>query len=315
MREPHISALDLNLVPALDALLRRRNVTRAAEEVGLSQPAMSRALGRLRDLQCDPLLVRTRAGYALTPHAQAIQPRVAEAIATLLEVFRPLAFDPAQARRTVRLAGADTHTILILPGLMARLGAEAPAVDLRVEPYRPDTLARIESGELDLTFALTGTPLPPGAYSEVVGTDRLALAMRRGHPAAERAWRLADYAAFDHVGVALTGDGQSEIDARLASHGVARRIALVTPHFTAALATVAATDMVTTISRALARRFAPSLGLVLKDPPFEAPPLETTLVSSHWRAADPLLAWIRARAREAAVETMGETAGRPTADD
>ncbi|HEY1447986.1 MAG TPA: LysR family transcriptional regulator, partial [Caulobacteraceae bacterium] len=88
MREVNLSGLDLNLIPALDALLRRRNVTRAAEDVGLSQPAMSRALARLRELQGDPLLVRTRAGYALTPRAQAIQPQLADAISSLRGVFQ-----------------------------------------------------------------------------------------------------------------------------------------------------------------------------------------------------------------------------------
>ncbi|HEX7760380.1 MAG TPA: LysR family transcriptional regulator [Caulobacteraceae bacterium] len=306
MRELNIAGLDLNLVPALDALLRRRNVTRAAADVGLSQPAMSRALARLRDLQGDPLLVRTRAGYVLTPRAQAIQPQLALAVTHLREVFQQQAFDPGEERRTLRLAGTDTQTVLLAPGIMARLTTQAPGVDLRVEPYRSDTMARVEDGSLDGFFALSGTALPPGAYSEIIGEDRLALVMRQGHPAAGRAWSIADYGLYQHVGVALLGDGQSEIDAILAARGVTRRIALVTPHFTAALATVASTDMVTTVSAALARRLAPALGLTLQAPPFGETRLRTTLVCSHVRAADPFLAWFRSVAREAAVEAYGD---------
>jgi DNA-binding transcriptional LysR family regulator len=304
MREVNISGLDLNLVPALDALLRRRNVTRAAEDVGLSQPAMSRALARLRELQGDPLLVRTRAGYVLTPRAQAIQPRLADAIASLRGVFQTQSFDPVEVRRTVRLAAADTHTILILPGVMARLAAAAPGVDVRVEAYRPDTPDRIENGELDLAFALASTPLPPGAYSEVVGEDRLALVVREGHPAAGRPWTIRDYGAWRHVGVALMGDGKSEIDAVLAAHGVSRRIALVTPHFMAALAAVAASDMVTTVSAAFARRFASTLGLRLFVPPFGEASLQTTLICSHIRAKDPFLVWFRALVRDIASDVL-----------
>jgi DNA-binding transcriptional LysR family regulator len=294
----NISGLDLNLVPALEALLRLRNVTRAGDEVGLSQPAMSRALARLRAVHDDPLLVRTGRGYALTPRARAMQPQLASAVQSLREVFEQPVFDPAAERRVLRLAATDTHTILLIAGVMRRLAAEAPGVDLRVEAYGPDLFERMDSGALDLAFGLTSTPLPPGAYSEVVFQDKLALVMRRGHPGAGRAWSIADYAAHRHVGVALLGDGQSEIDALMAARGATRRIALVTPHFMAALAAVAASDMVTTVSAALARRFAPALGLVLMDPPFASAELEMTLVSSHIRAADPFLAWFRSLVRD-----------------
>ncbi len=303
MREVNIASLDLNLIPALEALLRRRNVTRAAADVGLSQPAMSRALARLRDLQGDALLVRTRNGYVLTPRALAIQPDLALAVSHLRDVFQPQNFDPGTERRTVHLAASDAQTILLVPGVMARLARAAPGVDLRVQAYGSDLLARLDSGALDLAFALASTPLPPGFSSEVVGEDHLALVMRRGHPAADRAWSLADYGHHQHVGVALLGDGQSEIDARLAAQGVSRRIALVTPHFMAALATVAASDMVTTVSAALARRFATPLGLVLHEPPFGQVDLHLTLVCSHIRSTDPFLGWFRTLVREVAQAT------------
>jgi DNA-binding transcriptional LysR family regulator len=192
-----------------------------------------------------------------------------------------------------------------MPAVMARLAREAPGVDLRVEPYTPDMAARLDSGALDLAFALSSTPLPPGAYSERVLDDRLALVMRRGHPAAGRPWTLADYGDFPHVGVAMIGDGQSEIDAILAGEGVTRRISLVTPHFMAALATVAATDAVTTLSATLATRFAGAFGLTLQAPPFTQTQLQMTLVSSHIRATDPFLAWFRDLVREVGAEGVG----------
>ena len=300
MRELNIAGLDLNLIPALEALLRLRNVTHAAVAVGLSQPAMSRALGRLREVLGDPLLVRTAGGYVLTPRAQAIQPELALAVRHLRGIFQPEAFDPAAVRRIVRIAATDTQTVLFGPAIMTRLAAEAPGVDLRVEGYGPDIAARLDSGALDFAFALSTTPLGPGASSEPVFDDEVALIMRQGHPASGRPWTLADYAAFSHVGVAVLGDGQTEIDAALAAHDIRRRIALVTPHFMAALATVAGTDMVTTLSAALARRFAAEFQLHLQPPPIGERRLRMTLICSLVRASDPFLIWFRSLVREAA---------------
>ena len=300
MREVNLAGLDLNLLPALEALLRLRNVTRAAAEVGLSQPAMSRALARLREIFGDPLLVRIGGGLSPTPAAEALQPKVAAALEGLRGLFRPPAIDPAGLKRTFRLAAADVQTILIAPRLVARLEREAPGVDLAFSSIGRDILARMEQGEVDICFAVTGTPLPPGAVSETVARDRLALVMRRGHPAANRQWTVADYALYRHATVSFFGDGVSEIDARLSAAGVERRIGLTTPHFMATVAAVAETDLVTTISAAFAARFAAQFDLVLKPPPFDDA-LETTAVSTRLRAADPALIWFRKILREVAT--------------
>jgi DNA-binding transcriptional LysR family regulator len=257
-------------------------------------------LARLRDLQGDPLLVRGGRGYVLTPRAQALQPLLAAAVRDLRRLFEHDAFDPATERRTVRLAASDVQTVLLVPGIMARLAREAPGVRLVVEPYRPDVAVRVADGTVDFAFALASTPLPPGTASEVVAEDRLALVMRGSHPAAGRHWTIADYGLYGHVGVALLGDGQSDVDAELAAAGVARRIDVVTPHFMAALATVAATDLVTTISAGLALCFADHFGLVLQDPPLAETVLQVTLVCSHVRATDRFLVWFRSMVREVA---------------
>jgi len=310
MRRTHVSGFDLKLLPALEALLEHRNVTRAAAEIGLSQPAMSRVLSRLRHLQNDPLLVRAGKGYALTPRAKEIQPQVVAAIRNLREVFLRHDFDPASELRTVRVAAADAASILLIPDIVARLAHEAPGVELRVEPYRADTVERLESGEIDIVFALASTPLPPHVFSETFAEDRLALVMRAGHPAARKKVSITDYGKFDHVSIALVGDGRSELDALLAAQGVARRIAVVTPYFMAALATVARTDLVTTISAALASKFASTFGLVVREPPFRETKLDMTLVCSHVRANDPFLAWLRALFRGVAAEALTPPAAR-----
>ncbi len=300
MHEVNLSGLDLNLLPVLEALLRRRSVTRAAADVGLSQPAMSRALGRLREVLGDPLLVRGPGGLMLTPRAEALTPALAAALAEVKGIFLEPRFDPSAARRQIGLASTDVHTILLAPGIMRRLSAEAPNVDLRIEPVGPGLAARMAEGRVDLAFALATTALPPGAASEPLVDDQLVVVVRRGHPAAGRAWTLEDYGRFDHVGVSIQGGQGSDLDTRLAAAGLTRRMALVTPHFMAALSVVAATDLATTLPRSFALRFADALGLILLKAPFSDNDVPMIMVWSQARARDPMLAWFRALVREVA---------------
>lgn len=310
MRETNLNAIDLNLLPPLEALLARRNVTHAAADVGLSQPAMSRALARLRAHFGDPLLVKGRGGLVLTPLAQGLIPRVARTTADLRGVFAPEAFDPAVAARTLRMAASDVQTVLLAPSIMQRLSQEAPALDLVMERYTRDMQTRMEQGRLDCAFAVSTSELPAGAMSEAIAEDRLVLVMRRNHPRAARRWSITDYGKVDHVGISIFGDGHSELDAQLAAAGVRRRMALVTPHFMAALAAVAATDMVTTLSETFARRFATPFGLAIKEAPLQSSGLTMTLVWSHVRHTDPLLTWFRSVVRDCAATVYASPAGR-----
>jgi DNA-binding transcriptional LysR family regulator len=302
MREVNLHGVDLNLLPALEALLRRRNVSQAAVDAGLSQPAMSRALARLRDLFDDPLLVRVSGGFALSPKAEGLLTRVQSALRDVTQVFSEPLFDPALVRRRIRMAATDLQTTMLAPKIMARLAKEAPGIELSMEPYAQDISQRMENGSLDFVFALASTTLPPGAMSESLGIDRLALVMRQGHPAAKRKWKISDYGAFNHVAIAIMGDGYSELDAQLAKHGVQRHIALTTPHFTAALATVAATDMITTISENFAKRFVSHFNLAIVKSPLEGTVLDSTLVWNHHRNSDKVLTWFRGVVRDVGRE-------------
>jgi DNA-binding transcriptional LysR family regulator len=305
MRKVNLHSLDLNLLPPLEALLRLRSVTLAAEEVGMSQPAMSRALARLRDVLGDALLVRTAQGFALTVRARELQPHLAPALEGIGALYRVEDFSPRTTSRVVRIAASDAQTVMLLPMIMQRLEREAPEVSVQVSGYARDTVARMVSGDLDFAFATAGTPLPPGAASMVLTQDRLALVMRKGHPAEHRRIVIGDYQEFDHATISLMNDNRSDLDAALAAQGIQRRIAMTTPHFMAALTAVSATDMVTTISRALAQRFAESLGLTLREPPIEQAELTLTLVWSQLRTGDRFLDWMRDVIRDAAGQVHG----------
>lgn len=311
MRDVHLKAIDLNLLTALGALLSQRSVSRAAREIGLSQPAMSRALDRLRHLFGDELMLRAGAGMVLTARAEALAPQVQEILADIRALVAEPGFDPSIERRTVRIAAVDSLTTLLLPGAMARLLREAPQVDLRVVPIGSDIARRLQGGDVDLTFALASYPLAAGVHSELLMEDSVALIMRRGHPAAGKGpLSLAAYAALTHVTVSVFGDGSTEADAALAAAGLERRIGLTTPHFTSALMAVAHTDMVTTLSRAFARQFAQAFDLVLAESPIAPTALPVTMVWHAARKHDRLLAWLRGVFKQVAAEAM---AGLPPA--
>ncbi len=146
MHERHLRSVDLNLLPILDALLRLRNATRAGHEVGLTQPAMSRALGRLRHLLDDPLLLRGPQGYALSPRAESLRRPLSAILAEVQGLLVEPSFDPAAERRTVTIAMADSHSTLLLPPLLAQISVLAPNLTLRAVPIGPEVPRLVATG-------------------------------------------------------------------------------------------------------------------------------------------------------------------------
>ncbi|HXT09574.1 MAG TPA: LysR family transcriptional regulator [Roseiarcus sp.] len=306
MREVNLAGVDLNLLPALEALIRRRNVTLAGRDIGLSQPAMSRALARLRALLGDSLLVKAPGGLAPTARAEALLPQLSASLDRLGGVLRPPAFAPEALDRVFRIVATDVHALLIGPPLLAAVRQLAPRARLSFVPISADVRERIQTGDIDLAFATATMPLPPGVHSEPLFEERLALVARRDAFPEDKAWTLAEYTAANHATVAIFGDRASEIDAELAQAGLARRIVFTSPHFLATLAAVAASDCVTTLSATLARRFADTLGLALYEPPLRQKTLTGTMVVAATRADDPGLVWLRQRVRQAARKAYRE---------
>jgi len=306
MREKHIRAIDLNLLPVLDALLRLRNATRAGAELGLSQPAMSRALGRLRHLLDDPLLVRAPGGAMLSPRAEALRQPLAALLGEIRTLLVAPPFDPAEETRTLRLAMTDAQAELLLAPLVTRVAAAAPNVLIEWVPISAGLPTRMSAGEVDLTLALDTTPLPRGASSEPLMEDALAVVVRTGHPCGGR-WTLADYATYPSVLIALIGDSTSDLDTELAARQLERPVAAIVPNFRAAVQIVAVSDAVTTISRAFAERIAGQMRLQLIDPPLENRRLGVVTVWASYRGGDPLLAWLRAQLRAAASATQASS--------
>ncbi len=304
MRETNLRGVDLNLLVLLDHLIERRSVTAAAAAANLSQPAMSRALARLRALLDDPVLARGADGLVPTPRALALQPTLRRVLAEIRDVVAPQAFHPATWRDQVTLAATDHQTVMLLPDLMARLSREAPGLDARVVPFAAAMLDELRDGRVHLSFGITEQPLPPGLRFAPLHRDRFVTLLRRGHPAAAD-WTLERFAALDHVLVTVMGDGRGALDDDLERLGLRRRIALRLPHFYAAMAVVARSDLVVTLPRSMALRFAPVFDLVALEPPVERPAFTLTVIWADVLDADPGIAWLRRLVVETAAGLEG----------
>jgi DNA-binding transcriptional LysR family regulator len=321
-----LARTDLNLAVAFDALVRERNVTRAAQVVGVTQSAMSHALRRLRELLDDPLLVRGKGGMLLTPRAEALAVPVRSGLVTLARaLLEPPSFDPASARRRFCIASPDLFDVLVIPSFLERIRQQAPGVDIAVQPVNEPRLAeRLETGDIDVAVlprieepAAEGAP-DSGLVQRTLFRDSFVCLMRADHPAldsrgarrrpkpARRTLSLELYAQLSHVLVSLTGEGSGLVDRALEQHGLRRRIALRIPHFYSALAIVAKSDLVLTAPSALAHVASAELPVVALAPPLRLPRHSVNLVWQERFSSDAGHTWLRGVLAEVARSVYRE---------
>lgn len=308
MQTVHIAAFDLNLLVAFDALWTERHVTRAARRIGLTQSAMSHALGRLRAQFEDPLFQRTAGGLVPTARAHALAPAVTDALGLLSRAIETEPrFSPATLTRTFTIGTSDYGELVILPALAARLEREAPNVRLVVRPIVALGERELLSGAHDLVI---GVPRPEGdgLRGELLFEDRFVSLLRAGHPAARRTLTLERFLALRHVLVSPQGQGDSVVDVALRARKRERRLVLRVPHFLSAPLVVAASDAIITLPERVARALARQHRLVIRTPPL---PLMGISVSSFWHArndGDAAHQWLRELVWAVARETA--TPGR-----
>jgi DNA-binding transcriptional LysR family regulator len=304
-RTNNLRSVDLNLLVVLDALLSERHLTRAAERLHMSQPAVSHALARLRALLDDPLLVRGRGGFQPTARALELSRPLADALQHVRSVLGAAVFDPASARRTFRLAMSDYGAAIVLPALIRRLRAEAPGIDLNVSyASRAAMTASVADGEIDLAFGVF-PQVPESLRRETLFQERFVCALDPATLAAGSSLTLDEYLARPHVLVAA-GDASvaMEIDTVLARKGLVRRIALRLPHWTVAASVIAGTDMILTVARRTFQRETASQ-LALRDPPFVIAPFAFEQIWHDRAHGDAGLTWLRAAVQRAARDDSG----------
>jgi len=288
----NLAALDLNLLVALDALLKEANVSRAAMRIGLSQPAASHALQRLRDLIGDPLLVRTGARMELTPRALALRAPLAETLEQVRALFVADDFDAARSERQFRLMMPDVAVELLMPRLMEKITRLAPNVRIDVVPWRGPAIFHAEFARtIDLVISI-GNAFK-GFHRQLIYSDSDALAVRRGHPLGARLKRRETFLKARHVAVIIRGQNEDLIDTWLRAKGIERHIALVVPGYIEALHVAARTDLVAFVPRRLIAALAKQLSLVTVTPPLD-PGIDEQFMFYPTRAQmDPGSIWLR----------------------
>jgi DNA-binding transcriptional LysR family regulator len=285
----NITAVNLNLLVALDALLVERHVTRAARRVGITQSAMSNALKQLRALYDDPLFVRRSRGMTPTPRALALQPTLREGLARLEKTFSPRAFDPTD-KRTFVLAASDYVELVLLPPLLKAIAETG--VRLEVRPWgRHEVPERLAGGEIDLAIGYFGNA-PPGHHLQPLFEERFVGLIRQRHRAARARLSLNKWLELEHVVVSESSD-RTSIDRALAAQGLSRTVGLRVSHFLLVPPLIASTDLVAAISERVAARFAKPLGLRVFPVPLMLPRSRVSMAFHDRFANDPGHVWLR----------------------
>ncbi|MDJ0653540.1 MAG: LysR family transcriptional regulator [Xanthomonadales bacterium] len=288
-----VSKLDLNLLQTLDALLLEGSVTEAAHRMGISQPAMSARLARLRELFGDRLLVPS--GRNLVPTAKAEE--IGSRLRILLQDLHTLvgeqsSFDPATARDVFRLGGTDyAHSVLTLE-LIDQLRRSAPFVSLAAMPFETGNLwESLEQGRLDAAVVTSFVTLNDANARHLIDED-FVMVQRRGHPRGLRPPDVDEFCSLDHVLVSPEGGGfVGAVDRELGQMGFQRNVAVSLPHFLLVAALIAGTDMVAVVPRRLAEMHGRELDVLPL--PIPVPGFGLQLVWHPRRRSDPAHVWLR----------------------
>lgn len=305
--------LDLNLLKAFDALMDERSVTRAAERLAVTQPAVSATLIRLRDALGDPLFVRSQRGITPTARAMELSAPIKRILFDIEAVIRPTDFDPATADLTVRVSATDYALRAVVVPFVARLRELAPRVRVAVLPaHGPELLEQMERGELDLAL-ITPQMSPPDLHSRTLFDERYVCVLREGHPAAsEPALTLEAFCALDHGIVSLQGGGfVGATDEALGALGRQRRVCVSVPSFGMLLDMVRSTELVALVPE---RLLLGADGLAVRAPPLAVPGF-TKLLAWHARThADQRQRWLREQLVQTCASHITVQTGQPPDD-
>ncbi len=289
----NISELDLNLLLVFDAIWRRNSVSRAADDVGLSQPAVSNALRRLRAQFGDQLFVRIGKEMAPTPLAEELGAVIPSALAQIRAgLQRRRDFDPRREAATYTLIMTDIGEIVFLPRLLRRLKEEAPGISLRkVQLSAEDTPRALQTGEVNLAIGFM-PDLKSGVYQQQLFTTTYVCIVREDHPSIRGRVTRAQFLGATHAVAEAVGTGHYVIERQLERLGVARRIGLRVPNFLALPSIIASTDMIATVPEPLAAAFE-SIAIRTFRHPIPLPPLP---IKQFWHERyhdDPANRWLR----------------------
>ena len=313
--------LDLNLLRVFDAVMAEGSLTRAAEHLAMTQPAVSHAVRRLRQALGDDLFVRTAHGMRGTPQAEALWPQVRSALAALRQALAPEDFDPRRDAVQLRLAMADATAAMLAPPLVAEIERTASLANLRVLPLTTrDPRRLVEAGEAELAVgffpeAVTAIVAqgPDSALRHArVYTTRYVCVMRRGHPLAAAPLTLDAYRAAHHLLVSFSGRPHGYVDQALSALGLQRRVVLTVNQFFTAGRVVAHSDLLTVLPEGFVEATGYGTELLTRELPLVLGPVNVEMVWHLRHDADPAHRWLRDQV-QAVAQAVAQAVPGPVA--
>jgi len=298
MREVHLRDVDLNLLHALRALLEERHVTRAAKRCFLSQPAMSRALERLREMFGDVLLVRSGRAYERTVRGERVLRELESLMPRLEAMVRGESFEPEGSHERFRVAMTDHAAAMLMPPLLRRVRAAATNVKVEVSMWHSHVYEDVTAGRLDT--ALSAEAAPAVLEAEVLYEEDFVCLVGSAQRVGTRRFTLKQYLALPHALVETWERQQTPVDRPLAELGLKRRAALRIPFFLPTIRAIARTDLTLTLPRRLAESSASMPGVRVVEPPHEIKGFSYFMVWHPRLTAEPAHAWFREQLRMAA---------------
>jgi len=286
----NLSKIDLNLFVVFDAIYTEGNLTRAGQIIGITQPAVSNALARLREAFNDPLFIRSAQGMVPTPIAQNIIVPVRQALSMLRTSMQESdSFVPSRSEKKFKINLQDAVSSFLTPHLLSKLGKEATKVSLDIDgPSNKDIANAFTTGQLDLAIASLVNPHPQLKRIKLVESQYVCV-VRKDHPISQLNFTLDSYVRFSHVNLVGCEGLIGPVDTTLGKMGIQRRVIVNLPHYTVAPKVVASTDLALTLPEI----FAKDLDLKKLEVPFKVEPYELYLYWHETSHNDPANQWLR----------------------
>lgn len=287
--------LDLNLLFILESLFRTLNVSKTAEELHMSQSAVSHSLAKLRDHFNDPLFVRISKGMSATDVARSLRPSIEIFVQQARELGQqPEKFDPAKVKARITIATTEMIEILLMPGLLERLKKEAPGLQVSIRPTRGQLpKSELESGTYDLAIAGFYKNLPEGFYQSKILETGFSTAYRKNHSKIRGDLTLAQYYDCEHALITLQGDFKDGLKQKAGEKKRERNIVLGSYSFTGLAWTIASTDLLLTAPTVLLKKYQEYFPIKVQKPPVDVPPVQVRMLWHLLTHKDPLKIWFR----------------------
>jgi DNA-binding transcriptional LysR family regulator len=309
----NINKMDLNLLVYLDVLLREKNVTRAANQLNITQPAMSNGLKRLRDLLNDPILVRTSDGMVPTERARELAPIVRGVLLTLEETLQPNRdFEPLHSNRVFRIMASDYAASTLIPALLKKMRVQAPLTSLDIMTPSDVTFHDVENGKVDMAINRFDQ-LPQSFHQKTVWRDSFSCLINASNPVVKN-FNLDSYLKSQHIWVSKTGFGVGVgmdpkdvqklgwVDEALAKLGKQRTISVFTRNYHVAMHLAVGIDLIATLPSRAAKLYENDPTMAIMDPPFAIPSIELKMIWSPLLHQDASHIWFRRLIVETADE-------------